>query len=66
MTTALEISAERAVHGALLAVADFYLALQGVETVSDALRLHRLIEEVSASVEAVSRAALRTADRVNP
>jgi hypothetical protein len=58
-----ELPAERAAHSALLAVADFFVAIHQLKTVEEALRLHRLIEEVLASVDTASRAALERADR---
>lgn len=57
-----ESPVERAAHSALLAIADFYLAIQRASTVDEALRLHRVIEQVEASVDAATRAALRRAD----
>jgi len=58
-----ELPAERAAHSALMAVADFFVAIHELKTVDEAIRLHRLIEEVVASVETASRAALERADR---
>ena len=49
---------DRAAQSALLAVADFFIAIQACKTVDDALTLHRIIEGVAASVETASRAAL--------
>lgn len=57
-----ELPIERAAHSALMAVADFYVAIDQLRTSDEALTLHRIIAEVSASVDAASRAALRQAD----
>lgn len=59
-----ESPVERAAHAALMSVADFYVAIHDLRTVDEALKLHRIIEEVSASVETASRAALERADRL--
>lgn len=57
-----ESPAERAAHAALMSVADFYIELGQVSTVDEALRLHKIIEEVSESFSFIARAALLKAD----
>ncbi len=54
--------AERASHAALMAVADFYVALQSVKTVEQALKLYHLIENVQQAVESAGRSVLHKAD----
>lgn len=59
-----ESPAERATHAALLTVADFYIAIQQTSSASELLKIHRLIEQALASMNAVSSAALDRADRL--
>ncbi len=57
-----ESPVERATYNALMAVADFHVAIKGAATVGEALTVQHLIAEVAASIEAAERAALARAD----
>lgn len=59
-----ESPVDRAAQSALMAVADFFVAIKTVTTTDEALKLHRVIEEVLASVDCASRAALERADQL--
>jgi len=54
-----------AVRDVELAAADFMIAVFQVQTVDDALRLHRRIEAVIEVLNAVSSAAMERADRIS-
>lgn len=57
-----EAPVERAAQNALMSTADFYVAIKQVTTVDEALKLHRIIEEVSVSMASAAQAALLKAD----
>lgn len=59
-----ESPSERATSAALMAGADFFIAIQQAKTVGEVLQIHHLIEEVLASMGAASSAALERADRL--